>query len=190
MGRLVTITRVIAPGSEICVKLPNGNGETTDMVEHMLLSEVGLAERSLLRGIISAADDDYRYVVHVQQRDHDWLVNAELLITSDVPLRLRPGDRVLCWVENDDRHRTLILGRLGVSPTAGSSNVTRTQEHASAAGEIPDTLVLEAKHSLTLRVGDGSITIREDGKILIKGKDLISHAQRLNRIKGGAVQIN
>jgi len=41
-----------------------------------------------------------------------------------------------------------------------------------------------------LRVGDGSITIREDGKVLIKGKDLVSHAQRMNRIKGGAVSIN
>ncbi len=56
--------------------------------------------------------------------------------------------------------------------------------------DVSDELVLEAKHSLTLRVGEGSITIREDGKILIKGKDLVSHAQRLNRIKGGAVQIN
>ena len=56
--------------------------------------------------------------------------------------------------------------------------------------QVPEELLLEAKHSLTLRVGDGSITIREDGKILIKGKDLVSHATRLNRIKGGAVQIN
>jgi hypothetical protein len=56
--------------------------------------------------------------------------------------------------------------------------------------EIPDTLVLEAKSSLTLRVGDGSITIRADGKILIKGKDLVSYATRVNRIKGGSVSIN
>ena len=55
---------------------------------------------------------------------------------------------------------------------------------------IPEVLVLEAKSSITLRVGEGSITIREDGKILIKGKDLVSHAQRMNRIKGGAVSIN
>ena len=56
--------------------------------------------------------------------------------------------------------------------------------------EPPDTLVLQAKESLTLRVGDGSITIRADGKILIKGTDLVSHAKNVNRIKGGAVAIN
>jgi hypothetical protein len=55
---------------------------------------------------------------------------------------------------------------------------------------VPDDLVLEAKETVTLRCGDGSITIRADGKILIKGKDLVSHAQRANRIKGGSVSIN
>ena len=51
-------------------------------------------------------------------------------------------------------------------------------------------VVIQARESLTLRVGDGSITIRADGKILIKGKDLVSHAQRANRIRGGSVAIN
>jgi hypothetical protein len=56
--------------------------------------------------------------------------------------------------------------------------------------EMQDSLVLEAREELILRVGDGSITIRKDGRILIKGQDLVSHATRLNRIKGGAVSIN
>jgi len=80
----------------------------------------------------------------------------------------------------------VILGRIGPSHAAPGETRTGSATH----DETPAELVLEAKHSLTLRVGDGSITIREDGKILIKGKDLVSHAQRLNRIKGGAVQIN
>lgn len=60
----------------------------------------------------------------------------------------------------------------------------------SHGNDAPETLVLEATDELTLRVGDGSITIRKDGKILIKGQDLVSHATRMNRIKGGAVAIN
>ncbi|HKM56274.1 MAG TPA: hypothetical protein VJY33_22910, partial [Isosphaeraceae bacterium] len=56
--------------------------------------------------------------------------------------------------------------------------------------EPPDELIFEAKQSLTLKCGEGSITLRGDGKILIKGKDLVSRAQRMNRIKGGAVAIN
>lgn len=61
---------------------------------------------------------------------------------------------------------------------------------AARTKEVPDELVLEAKKRLVLRVGEGSITIRADGKILIKGKDLVSHAKRMNRIKGGAVSLN
>jgi hypothetical protein len=88
-------------------------------------------------------------------------------------LVLAPKDTVLLWRPDPGSPRGVILGRVGLS-------------HAP----VPDEILLESKHSLTLRVGDGSITIREDGKILIKGKDLVSHAQRMNRIKGGAVSIN
>ena len=87
------------------------------------------------------------------------------------------NDHVLVWVSGEEGQRDVVLGRIGPPIVL-------------EPGDPADDLVLEAKHSLTLRVGAGSITIREDGKILIKGKDLVSHAQRLNRIKGGAVQIN
>jgi hypothetical protein len=104
---------------------------------------------------------------------------CELLVTTDTsPPILVPGDRVLTWV-GPAGAPSVVLGRIG--PSRGL-----TPESAP----LPDTLTIEAKHSLTLRVGEGSVTIREDGKILIKGKDLVSHAQRMNRIKGGAVAIN
>ncbi|HEV8263944.1 MAG TPA: hypothetical protein VGQ06_03265 [Gemmatimonadales bacterium] len=117
------------------------------------------------------------------QNDGAGQVRCEVLETGQgSPLVLEPGDHVLAWFLPGGADG-VVIGRIGVnrqSPT--------TLEGSEA--DAPDTLVLEAKHSLTLRVGAGSITIREDGKILIKGKDLVSHAQRLNRIKGGTVQIN
>jgi len=96
---------------------------------------------------------------------------------EDGRILLAADDEVLVWIPSDHGKRGVILGRIGPS-------------HAAAPNEAPDEIVVEARKNLTLRVGDGSITIREDGKILIKGKDLVSHAKRLNRIKGGAVQIN
>lgn len=102
-------------------------------------------------------------------------VVCELLQTGDIAsLLLAPKDRVLIWQAEPRGPRGVVLGRIGLS-------------HAQGA---PDELVLEATKSLTLRVGDGSITIRGDGRILIKGKDLVSHAQRMNRVRGGAVAIN
>jgi len=110
---------------------------------------------------------------------------AVLRCGDGAPLRLASRDTVLVWQHPEKKDDAVILGRIGPSHTA----------KAEAAGQevlesLPEQLVIEAKSSITLRVGSGSITIREDGKILIKGKDLVSHATRLNRIKGGAVQIN
>jgi hypothetical protein len=107
-------------------------------------------------------------------------IDCELLCAAEDACCFSPGDAVLVW-RPDAEERAVIIGRIGrsIAPEAGPP------ERA-----VPDELVLEAKQSLTLRVGDGSITIRADGKILIKGKDLVSHAQRVNRIKGGSVAIN
>lgn len=105
-------------------------------------------------------------------------IDCDILAASSAPPRLVAGDAVLVW-RPAGGDRGVLLGRIG--PSSADPN--------GSAG-APDELVLEAKHSLCLRVGEGSITIREDGKILIKGKDLVSHAQRMNRIKGGAVSIN
>jgi len=158
------------------------------MIDQALLTEYGLEDRRLVRGVVSATEDG-RFLVRVQRGDEEWLVSADLLCTSETPVRLQPNDSVLCWIENDEHGRAVILGRIGdIRSTA--NDVASPEGGPPIARGAPDTLVLEAKHSLTLRVGAGSITIREDGKILIKGKDLVSHAQRLNRIKGGAVQIN
>jgi hypothetical protein len=106
-----------------------------------------------------------------------------VLQTSDANrLTLVRGDQVLAWVPEDQSGVGVILGRIGPSHAPAASEGTDA--------DVPDELVIEAKQQLTLRVGDGSITLRADGKIQIKGKDLVSHAQRLNRIKGGAVSIN
>ena len=95
------------------------------------------------------------------------------------PLLLTPGDDVLVWLAGSNTRRGVLLGRIGPSADAKS---TRTW--------APDELLLEAKKGLTLRVGEGSITLCDDGRIVIRGKDLVSHAKRMNRIKGGSVSIN
>lgn len=154
----------------------------------MLFEEL-LGSTSLLRGEV-CSKEECGHIVRVHQGAESWFVTAETLITSDVPLTLSPNDRVLCLVEAENHEHGVILGRLGgVTPRPETHE--RIRRAAIETDDQPqDSLTIEAKHSLTLRVGDGSITIREDGKILIKGKDLVSHAQRMNRIKGGAVSIN
>ncbi|MCA9127972.1 MAG: hypothetical protein KDB22_12840 [Planctomycetales bacterium] len=51
-------------------------------------------------------------------------------------------------------------------------------------------VTLTAREELVLRCGKGSIEIRKNGKILIRGTELVTHASGTNRIKGGSVAIN
>lgn len=132
---------------------------------------------------VKSVSDDDTVIVELDGADAP-AQPCDVLQTHEADrLHLQPGDRVLV-AGAGSLPRGVILGRIG-APRAVEKLMAELP-----TTEPPDELVLEAKHSLTLRVGEGTITIREDGKILIKGKDLVSHAQRLNRIKGGAVSIN
>jgi hypothetical protein len=104
------------------------------------------------------------------------VLDCDVLETGAGPLRLAAENTVIVW-QGSACDRAVVLGRIATA-------------RPEAVQPVPDELVVEARRNLTLKCGSGSIAIREDGKILIKGKDLVSHATRLNRIKGGAVQIN
>ena len=122
----------------------------------------------------------------------DPAVECSVLETTDgCRLSLRPDDLVLVSLPRPGTGRGFVVGRTRMAATFEVANPEAETDHeAQEAPTLPDTLILQANRELTLRVGDGSITIRADGKILIKGKDLVSHAQRMNRIKGGSVAIN
>lgn len=125
-----------------------------------------------------------------------------LLTPAGTPARLVPGQAVLVWHPAHTGQRGVVLGAIGGAapapeppapgepahpPLAATLPAPRTDGDPDA---VPESLVIEARRDLTLRVGEGSITLRADGRILIQGRDLVSSARRLNRIKGGAVSIN
>jgi hypothetical protein len=128
---------------------------------------------ALLQATVIRVEGDGAVVVRPTPGGEE--VICALLHTGNAALVLAPRDEVLIWQPEPQMPRAVVLGRVGIS---------------HAPPDAPDELVLEARSSLTIRCGDGSITFREDGKILIKGKDLVSHADRTNRIRGGSVAIN
>lgn len=95
---------------------------------------------------------------------------------------------VLVMFERGDSGKPIILGLLA-DPLE--------EVIALSDGQVPDEIMLdgkrvtlEAQEEVVLKCGDGSITVRKDGKIIIKGTHLLSRASGPNRIKGGSVQIN
>lgn len=112
----------------------------------------------------------------VELGDGDEAVECDILQTAEkFPLCLVEGDSVLVISIENGPH--LILGRIGPS-------------RAGKNGAVAEDLVLDATKSLTLQCGEGSITLRGDGKVLIKGANLISKAEKMNRILGASVAVN
>jgi hypothetical protein len=65
------------------------------------------------------------------------------------------------------------------------------------AAPTPTTAVVDGKRvelrgedEIVLRCGEASITLRRNGRIVVRGTHVESSSKGINRIKGGAVQIN
>ena len=53
-----------------------------------------------------------------------------------------------------------------------------------------ERITLDAKDEILLRCGKSSILLRQDGKIVIKGSNLVSRSSGANKIKGSSININ
>jgi hypothetical protein len=74
------------------------------------------------------------------------------------------------------------------SGSTGSRDKTLSAPPATA--DSPEELLVTAAKQLTLRCGESSITLTAAGKIIIRGKYIVSRSSGVQRIKGGSVQIN
>ncbi len=55
---------------------------------------------------------------------------------------------------------------------------------------IPERLELVAQQELELTCGESSIHLHADGRVIVKGQDILSRARRTQKIRGGTVHIN
>jgi hypothetical protein len=104
---------------------------------------------------------------------------------STVRLPKRCGCEVLVLLEEGDRRRPIVIGVLQPeSPEAC--------EDAGAVNVSVDGKALElvANRELVMRCGDASITLTAAGKVLIRGRYVVSRSSGANKIKGAVVDIN
>ena len=91
-----------------------------------------------------------------------------------------------------DAERPMVLGFIQQSAIELGSKTTEPSEGAVAMEVKLDDerLVLTADKEIVLKCGKASITLTKAGKVLIRGKYVLSRSSGVNRIKGGSVQIN
>jgi hypothetical protein len=102
------------------------------------------------------------------------LGETPLLAQSLVPVPAAAVGRLAAVTMMDDQ--PLILGLL-----------QPLMPEVEADGEA---LVLEARQEMTLRCGAASITMTADGRVTIRGTQLLSRSEGANRVQGATVQLN
>ncbi|MCY0986565.1 DUF6484 domain-containing protein [Nannocystis sp. ILAH1] len=108
-------------------------------------------------------------------------VPARLLVALDrAALRRAAAARTPAALlfEGGDPERPLIVGLVQDAAPRRRSRV---------AGK---RVVVTGEEELELRCGEASISLKKDGKLVIRGAYVETHARGTNRIKGGSVQIN
>jgi hypothetical protein len=60
-------------------------------------------------------------------------------------------------------------------------------EHVRVDGQ---RITIEGKEEVVLRCGKASLTLRRDGKVLLRGVNVVSQADQVHKVRGGKVQIN
>ncbi|MBI5557771.1 MAG: hypothetical protein HY885_09045 [Deltaproteobacteria bacterium] len=113
---------------------------------------------------------------------------------GDLVNRDNHGREVLLVFAEGDCQRPVIVGLLG-SILDELVQLDCCPEDVQAAKPCrvkidEETVTLEAEREVVLKCGKGSITIRRDGKIIIKGTHILSRSSGPQRIKGGHVEIN
>jgi len=103
------------------------------------------------------------------------------------------GDIVLYVKPDNDQDAGYVLG-LVESPLAQAQCAevaTSEPDKPPTITQIKDDVVhIKANKGLVIECGQGTLIITEDGRIQIKGNEVLSRAKGLNRIRGAAVSIN
>ena len=128
-------------------------------------------------------------------------LSAVALDQAEIQEAVSRRQGIVLLFECNDPSRPLLMGLLQTEMGGETPNLDLILEAApgedQTAGETPlearvdgRRVLLEGAEEVVLRCGKACITLRRDGKIVIRGTYLVSRAEGTHRIKGGSVKIN
>jgi Domain of unknown function (DUF6484) len=101
------------------------------------------------------------------------------------------GAAVLLVFERGDRNLPIIAGFVRASLWDAAGQSTRLAADAKLSSKLEgNTVVIEGKDAVEIRCGQGSISLRADGHVVIKGEKVTSRARETNKVRGATVLIN
>lgn len=98
---------------------------------------------------------------------------------------------VLLVFDQGDSRRPIVVGLIQNSFRSSSEKeVILSSDRVDDLRVDGNRISFDAKDEIILRCGKSSLRLRRDGKIILKGAQLVSRASGENKIKGASVKIN
>lgn len=127
--------------------------------------------------------NDKPIIAHLEQ-----LPGELIAARTTVPLTQQMiGADVVLVFEQGKAWRPIIIGVLqsGVPPVDA-----RKKSQAVSILADDERFLVDAEREIVLRCGDASITLTRCGKVIIKGKYVLSRSEGYNKIKGAVIDLN
>jgi len=127
----------------------------------------------------------------IELTSHDDPIEAPTTFALD---RDDVGCTVLVVFVRGDRDQPVVTGRL-LAPLPLEERPRPEAEVKLEGGALKiesegERVIIEAQEELVLRCGKASLRLRRDGRVEVRGVDIVSRASRANWIKGGSVALN
>ena len=146
-------------------------------------------------GEITSIDDEGRaFVVYPGNRLVP--VVARSVVDAPAPAGEHPdaliGTPVLLAFESGDSDRPIILGfvRDALRPESVRPEVRFDPDAERDVVVDGERIVLEGKREILLRCGKSTVLLRRDGKVMVRGEDVLSRSAGPNRVKGASIKLN
>lgn len=125
-------------------------------------------------------------------------VSARLAIAPDpqaLKTALSARGQVVLLFDKGDPRQPIIIGLLQEPSPTPLLDVLLEQHPPPAQPPLEawvdgKRVVIQGKEEIVLVCGESSITLRRDGRIVVRGRSVETRATGVNRVKGGAVEIN
>jgi hypothetical protein len=151
--------------------------ESEEGIFNLLAPSASPRRRSgeLVLGVVARLEETGEPLVDFPGNSLDGPIRAR----STVPItRDQLGRQVALLFEQGDLRAPVIVGLIQQSKTAPEVVVD------------DERVVLEAEREVVIRCGEASISLTREGRVRIRGTDVLTRASGSNRIKGGSIRIN
>src|SRR5262249_26876794 len=103
----------------------------------------------------------------------------------------RDQREVLLLFEDGDPSRPIVVALLRSQTPVVDALLTDPLPSIDKVARIDGKRVLiEGKEEVVLQCGNASLTLRRDGKAVLRGVNIVSQAEQVHKVRGGKVQIN